>query len=139
LADARKDCGKLVRKLVLQRYGATTDLDQWRDWCREVQAGLPEDWVARRRVLKRLVRDPDRPGAPLAGVMDHIDDPDQPRAPLAGVVGHDPDQPRAPQAPQARATGRGWLPPTRGASSAFPKGSLPAAERPRRGRAVVGR
>jgi hypothetical protein len=54
--DLRKECGKLVRKLVLLKHGNSYDLDQWREWCRQVQIAYPADLRERRRWLKQQVQ-----------------------------------------------------------------------------------
>jgi hypothetical protein len=54
LAKVQKvGAGKPVKKLILLAYGPTSNIEQWRIWCRQVHTDLPEDLKERRRMLKK--------------------------------------------------------------------------------------
>jgi hypothetical protein len=57
LVDVKKECGKLTKKLILLVHGESSDLNEWRGWCQEVHAALPEDLKQRRRMLKKRKRE----------------------------------------------------------------------------------
>ena len=50
MVDLKKECGKLVKKLILLAHGPTSNIEQWGIWCRQVHADLPEDLKEWRRM-----------------------------------------------------------------------------------------
>jgi hypothetical protein len=48
-----KEYGKLTKKLILLVHGESSDLNEWRGWCQEVHAALPEDLKERRRMRNK--------------------------------------------------------------------------------------